>query len=159
MKEYTTPLGRKIYVFEKAFPKQICQDLMQHFPKGHYTGKIIESKTVTNELLELYKTYCADSPIEFVSADTRYTVGASYMPIGLHTDNNYETAGSWKIFVYLNDVKYGGTIFREGGKDILIENGEGSVVLFDIKIPHFGQRGNNRTPKYTIGFRPITIDK
>lgn len=156
MKEYTTPLGRKIYVFENAFPKEVCESLMKHFPKGNYTGKIVESKTVPNELLELYKTYCRDSPIEIVSADTRYTIGASYEPIWLHTDNYYESADKWKIFVYLNDVKNGGTIFREGGKDILIKNGQGSVVLFDIKIPHLGQFSNSRVPKYTIGFRPIT---
>lgn len=157
MKEYTTPLGRKIYVFEKVIPKDICEKLIV-YTKNYNAGKILKDNTIPKELFEIYQTYCNPSPIEFIGYADNYTAGSDTTPIGLHVDAHYQNLGTWKVFFYLNDVPNGGTIFREGGQDVLIENSQGSVVVFDIYIPHLGDPKQPNIPKYTIGFRPVPKD-
>ncbi len=154
MKEYTTPLGHKIYVFEKVIPKDTCELLIQKMPKEG-TGYLKTNDELPKYLFDLYTKYCNPSPVEFVGYVNMLSCGASCTPIVLHSDPITSPFDKWKVVMYLNDVPNGGTIFRENGVDIEIENSGGTVVLFDIRIPHLGNP-KQRDMKYTIGFRPVT---
>jgi len=153
MKEYTTQLGHKIYLFENVIPTDICEKLISEMPKKGI-AYMNDKGPLPKYLYELYTTYCNPSPVKFVGYVQMLSCGASDIPIGIHSDPITSNLDNWKVFIYLNNVVNGGTIFREGGEDVLIENSEGSVVLFDIRIPHLGNP-NQQGMKYTIGFRPI----
>lgn len=155
MKEYTTQFGRKIYVFENVIPKDICEQLILKIPK-HGVGNFDNDHVLPKYLYELYSTHCVPSPIKFSGFVPKLSCGASREFIPLHVDQNASLFDEWKVLFYLNTVVNGGTIFREGGQDIVIENSQGSVVLFDIRIPHLGNPSQSNEIKYTMGFRPLT---
>jgi hypothetical protein len=83
------------------------------------------------------------------------TVSKNKSPLPRHTDQRIG-AGTYKVLIYLNEVPAGGTVFYlSGGREELIENRLGRMVLFNIGLPHASQvfsRSGGRI-KYTIGFR------
>jgi hypothetical protein len=156
MQEYTTPLGRKIYVFESVIPSDVCQQLIQTIP-GSGIAKYLNHDVIPKTLYNLYNTYCTPSPIKFVDYTNKYTYGSSVTPIPYHTDPHDIKTQQWKVLLYLNSLPNAGTIFREGGQEITTECSEGTVVVFDTVIPHLGNpRQSLSDTKYTIGFFPLT---
>lgn len=81
------------------------------------------------------------------------TISKNNKPIPRHRDNKVSEE-THKILIYLNNVNNGGgTYFYIGGKEILVENKENRLVLFDINIEHKGQEFSSDYIKKTIGFR------
>ena len=72
-----------------------------------------------------------------------------------HTDIVLDKKNRYKILIYLNNVKDGGTIFFVKDKDYLIENRRNRLVLFDASIEHCSQVFDDCLVKKVIGFRPI----
>lgn len=156
MKELTTPLGRKVYVFENVVSSEICQTFIKKLPKNGIATYITDQE-VANSVYNLYNKYCAPNSIQFVGCTNKYTYGSSTKPILYHTDPHDKSTQQWKILLYLNSLSNAGTIFREGGKDITTECSEGTIVLFDTRIPHLGNpRQSSSDVKYTIGCFPLT---
>ena len=81
------------------------------------------------------------------------TISKNNKPIPKHRDNKV-SGETHKILIYLNNVNNGGgTYFYIDGKEILVENKENRLVLFDINIEHKGQEFSSDYIKKTIGFR------
>lgn len=76
-------------------------------------------------------------------------------PVDKHFDKKINNE-KYKMFIYLNEVENGGTIFIENGVELLIENKLNRLVVFNIKLKHQGQNflvNKNKVNKKLIGFR------
>lgn len=87
------------------------------------------------------------------------TVTNSKKPLGRHKDSKMG-GEKYKVLIYLNEIKNGGTIFynnNEGGGKELIENKVNRMVLFDMNIEHESEKFSNNDViiirKKAIGFR------
>lgn len=84
------------------------------------------------------------------------TVTNSKKPLGKHKDSKMG-GEKYKMLIYLNEIKNGGTIFYnhdEGGKKELIENKVNRMVLFDMDIEHESEKfSEDSIRKKAIGFR------
>jgi hypothetical protein len=63
------------------------------------------------------------------------------------------------MFIYLNEVPNGGTIFFDGADEQLVENKLNRLVIFNIGLYHKSQNflvGDNTFNKKLIGFRIIS---
>lgn len=117
---------------------------------------IIKDESITswiwkryNDILNEYNISCID---EYV------TVTYDKKPVGTHKDKIMNTANNekYKLIIYLNNVKDGGTIFHVGDKKYLVENKVNRLVIFDINLYHRAQLQHNLeydTCKMLFGFR------
>lgn len=82
------------------------------------------------------------------------TITSSFSPIQKHLDKQMYDE-KYKVLIYLNDVKNGGTIFFTKQGELLIENKRNRLVIFDISLEHMGQKFefDATKKKLAIGFR------
>lgn len=156
-KKVSVPEG-DIYIYEKALPKYICEDIISQMdkilvssPMNYNRGDFIE-----NNKLKLYmKTLINDSikiPFENVDFCNRLTLMKSNKAIVPHRDKVYE-GENYKVLIYLNDVKNGGTYFKNEKDWFYTENSAGTIVIFDMNIEHKGDPLQEKIRKYTFGLR------
>lgn len=92
--------------------------------------------------------------LHFSGVYPRVTISHSIKPIARHTDGKLEDE-KYKILIYLNTIPNGGTTFY-GDTKITVENRINRLVVFDITLPHEGERFVvDSKKKMTIGFRLI----
>jgi hypothetical protein len=152
MLEFTTAEGYKIYIFDNAIPKDICEAWIPRFRKetNNYVGS---NPRLSQEIHTLLNTYVHvpfpvkdhQGHVSFVCLDT---------PIYKHFDQIYGEE-THKVVFYLNEVQNGGTEFVSGNDWITVEAHQGTVVIFDIRIEHKGQRDQSKEKKYVMGMRLI----
>jgi hypothetical protein len=141
MLEYITAEGYKIYVFDNAIPKDICEHWIPRFRKDtdNYVGY---NRPLSEELYMLLTKYIQ---IPFPVKDHQGHVSFVRLnkPIYTHFDQVYGKE-THKVVFYLNEVNHGGTDFRNG-----------TIVIFDIRLEHKGQSDQEQKVKYIMGCRLI----
>lgn len=155
MLEFTTSRNQKIYVFEEIIPKHICEQIISKFPPG-IEQHIWRDEEWAQEIARIVKTYVPDLPLEFKEVAPYVTITASKTPVKKHIDFHVPNT-TWKIFIYLNEVENGGTIFLDGETEISIPNKQGSLVLFDLQLLHMGNPHQAPILKYIAGIRPLDM--
>lgn len=78
-------------------------------------------------------------------------------PVDIHLDKKIHNE-KYKMFIYLNEVPDGGTVFIDGVDEQLVENKLNRLVIFNIGLHHKSQNflvKNNKFIKKLIGFRLI----
>lgn len=156
MLEYTTAEGYKIYVFANAIPKDICQSWIPRFRKetNNYVGY---DYRISTELYSLLTRYI-HIPFPVKGHQGSVSFVRLNVPIYEHYDQVYGDE-THKVVFYLNEVANGGTEFRSGKDWFTVEAHEGTVVIFDIRIQHRGQQGQDAQTKYVMGMRLIHSSK
>lgn len=150
MKELTLEGTKKIYIFEKLLPEDICLNWIEKCIDIDETrGK---NESFSEEIFTTIQSRLGEFPVPIQGYRPEVTIGKRKIGLGEHYD---QVLGKekWKLFCYLNDVKGGGTDFRDGAKWISIEPSMGTVVLFDMKLFHRGSLQQEPTVKYTVGIR------
>jgi hypothetical protein len=155
MLEFTTSCNKKIYVFEEIIPKHVCEQIKSKFPPG-IKQKIWRDEEWAEEISQIVKKYVSNLPIVYEKVAPYVTISASEKPINKHIDFKVPNT-AWKIFIYLNEVENGETIFFDGDKEIPIPNKQGSLVLFDLLLPHKGNPLQSSVKKYIAGIRPFIV--
>lgn len=148
------PSGKMVYTFPEVVPAEVCETLIGRLHGGRQQQYIYNNAALAAELYGMISPY-VESPIQFTGLGPHITMSNSTRPVTLHTDTD-KGGNHWKMFVYLNEVPNGGTVFVDCKKEYLVENRRGSVVLFDIRLQHKGQPTQAPVPKYVLGFRPLT---
>lgn len=152
MQVYTTVDGYKIYVFANAIPKDICEQWIPRFRKetDNYVGY---NRVISEELYTLLRTYVH---VPFPVKDHQGCVSFVRLnkPIYTHFDQIYGDE-THKVVFYLNEVAHGGTEFVDGKGWLTIEAHQGTVVIFDIRLQHRGQQGQDEKVKYIMGLRLV----
>lgn len=154
MIEYTTEYG-KIYVYESALPESECKSLITEISKVKDKQVIIRNQGLANKIYNKVKDVIITFPFKIQKVPCNVTITKNSRAIGLHKDtkNDCETH---KLFIYLNPVLRGGTYFKKNETEwIYVENNIGSIVIFDMEIPHQGDPEMEKINKYVIGIRLV----
>jgi hypothetical protein len=150
MKVYTTLKNETIYVYPNIIPKDICETWI---PLAHREISIYQKdQRLANEIFETVKTYIGDYPFSTKGPRDHIVFGKRGAPIPEHVDD-MSHGEMYKVLIYLNDVKNGGTWFRDGDSYVEVEAGAGSVVIFDMRLYHKGNPNQEPTIKYTVAIR------
>lgn len=115
---------------------------------------IIKDDTFTTEFWNTYgeKLNHHLKDMHFSGVYPQVTISHSKKPITKHTDGRLE-GEKYKILIYLNTVVDGGTTFYDE-TTYTVENRMNRLVVFDIRLPHEGQKFIiNSIKKMTMGFR------
>ena len=149
MRELTLD-GKKIYIYEKLLPEEICLKWIEKIK--HIDDTRGQNIVFSQEIFTTIQNLIGEFPMPVQGFRPEVTIGKKMIGIGEHYD---QVLGNekWKLFCYLNDVKGGGTDFRDGTQWISIEPSVGTVVLFDMKLFHRGSLQQEPIAKYTIGIR------
>ena len=152
MREYTSAEGYKIYVFENAIPKDVCEEWIPRFRKetANYVGS---QPVISKEVFELLKKYVS-IPFPVLAEPGWVSFVRLDQPIYVHYDQIYANE-THKVAFYLNEVEHGGTDFASGDDWLTVEAHEGTVVIFDIRLKHRGQQYDGKKVKYIMGLRLI----
>jgi hypothetical protein len=119
-----------------------------------FKQNIIKDDTFTTEFWNTYgeKLNQHLKDIHFSGVYPQVTISHSKRPIAKHTDGKLEDE-KYKILIYLNTVLDGGTTFYDE-TTFTVENRMNRLVVFDIRLPHEGQKFvMDSIKKMTIGFR------
>lgn len=119
------------------------------------TQNIREDSTLTTEFWNTYgdKINQNVSDLHFTGLYSQVTFSHSAKPVTKHTDCRYKDE-KYKLLIYLNSVPQGGTLFFGKTTTTIIQNVVNRAVIFDIRLPHEGQKFTiNGTKKIAIGFR------
>jgi hypothetical protein len=143
---------------------QIIDDFLKPEDLLKYQNYVINSKlkqTIIKDdafTTEFWNTYGEKlnqhfKEMHFSGVYPQVTISHSNKPITKHTDGKLEDE-KYKILIYLNTVLDGGTKFYDE-TTYTVENRMNRLVVFDIRLPHEGQKFViNSIKKMTIGFRP-----
>ena len=126
----------------------LCQDYINKF-SGQ---KIVKDKNFTSIFWEKNKDKLQSINPKFIGLYDEVTKTNNNNPIKIHLDKRINKE-NYKMFIYLNDVPNGGTIFVENRENLLIENKLNRLVIFNIKLRHKSQDFINKVNKKLIGFR------
>jgi hypothetical protein len=134
-----------------------CQDYIESF-----SGQDIEvDEEFVSYFWEKNSKKIQDINPEWVGLYNKITKTNNSKPLNKHKDKKLFDE-KYKMFIYLNDVENGGTIFFVDDKEILIENKINRLVIFNIDILHASQyfiekkvikKKNVIKKKKVIGFR------
>jgi hypothetical protein len=143
-----------IYIYESVVPIYICDELIKYIDEKTEGNVFIDDEDKSKNIITILKD-CLNFPFKLKNALSKLTLIKSMKPIPIHQDKVYENE-KYKLVIYLNDVKNGGTYFQKNNKEfIYVENKVGSVVIFDMNIPHYGNKKQENKLKYLIGLRLI----
>jgi hypothetical protein len=155
--QWTTQFGN-IYVYERLIPADICKAWMD-FPRPDPTKpmqKVLVDPAKAKDIFEIIGSYMNVWPDGISEYSEDVTYSRDKKPIPEHVDMKRHNE-RYKLLIYLNDVGNGGTLFKKekGAANawISVENQQGSVVLFDMRIPHKGNPAMETKTKFTIGIR------
>lgn len=151
--EHITKKG-SIYVFKNVVPSYICDEFIKYIDSKTLGNTFITDNKFSKSILTILKD-CIDFPFN-VDVLNKITLSKSKSAIGEHFDKRFDNE-KYKLFVYLNDVKNGGTYFKDGNEWIYVENSKGSIVIFDMHISHKGDEKQEDIYKYLIGIRLVEI--
>jgi hypothetical protein len=142
---------------------QTIDDFLEPDDLLNYQKYVIDSglsQTIKHDdtfVAEFWKSYGEKlnqhlTGLHFTGLYPQVTVSHSGKPIARHTDGKYNNE-KYKMLIYLNDVPDGGTVFF-GETTTIVKNQMNRVAVFDIRLPHEGQKFvMNGTKKMTLGFR------
>lgn len=157
--------GRSVWVWPNAVPPATCAELLNDpawkrcpIPPSELDGHTVNDLGIARELGKKVGAY-TDLPI--VAWQPIVTFNRSTRPIGPHVDASF---GAYcKLFVYLNepDVDTLSSLrgtpcgIRFGHRETLdVVCSRGTVVAFDIRLPHVGLPQPEGFLRQTLGFRP-----
>jgi hypothetical protein len=91
--------------------------------------------------------------LHFSGVYPQVTLTHSRKPVSKHTDSKFGDE-KFKILIYLNTIRNGGTIFFMSDNEIRsVNNKENRLVVFDMMIPHESEKFTEGQRKMAIGFR------
>ena len=123
---------------------------LDYIQKSRLTQNIVDNPDLVNKFWEKYKDRLPK--IDFSGMYSKVTITNSTKPVIRHVDVKYKNE-KYKLLIYLNNIKNGGTIFYKEKEKFLVENRQNRLVLFDISLPHESQHFISNTKKIAIGFR------
>jgi hypothetical protein len=130
-----------------------CQDYIDNF----YGQGIVGDKSFVNNFWEENKEKIQNINSDWIGLYNNVTKTNSSKPVNKHLDKKIRNE-KYKMFIYLNEVPNGGTIFFDGADEQLVENKLNRLVIFNIGLYHKSQNflvGDNTFNKKLIGFRLI----
>jgi len=130
-----------------------CQDYIDNF----YGQGIVGDKSFVNNFWEENKEKIQNINSDWIGLYNNVTKTNSSEPVNKHLDKKIRNE-KYKMFIYLNEVPNGGTIFFDGADEQLVENKLNRLVIFNIGLYHKSQNflvGDNTFNKKLIGFRLI----
>jgi hypothetical protein len=131
-----------------------CQDYIDNF----YGQGIIGDKNFVNNFWEENKEKIQNINSDWIGLYNNVTKTNNSEPVNKHLDKKIRNE-KYKMFIYLNEVPNGGTIFFDGADEQLVENKLNRLVIFNIGLYHKSQNflvGDNTFNKKLIGFRIIS---
>jgi hypothetical protein len=127
-----------------------CQDYIDKF-----RGQTIELDVkFTNFFWDENKEKIQSIDPKWVGVHPQITKTNNNTPTKKHLDKKLRKE-KHKMFIYLNEIPNGGTIFFESGEEYLVENKLNRLVIFNMDLYHEGQGfdPNQNINKKLIGFR------
>ena len=122
------------------------------------SNSIVKNDILVNEFWDKYSNKFNNINPNWIGLYPEVTITNSNRPISPHYDEKkYDE--NYKVLIYLNDVKNGGTVFYVDNKEVIIENKKNKLVIFNISLLHKGQdflvegQINKKVKKLAIGFR------
>lgn len=142
-----------VFYCDGLFEESDLEFLRKEVDKTNATQSIIENRDIAKFIYEK----CKDKLLEWDSTIKHYfpyiTITKNKTPISKHVDLKKDDE-RYKIGVYLNDIKKGGTVFYINDTETYeIEHKKGRLIMFDVKIPHKGGDIEKGDVKYMIGIR------
>ena len=118
---------------------------------------ILKDRKLTKYIWDNYQNKFFEINKKIVGLFEEVTITNSNKPISMHKDKKLNDS-KWKILIYLNDIKNGGTIFIIDDKPCLVENKKNKLVMFDIELYHKSEKflAQDKKNKLCIGFRAKT---
>lgn len=144
----------KIQTIDDFLEPEDLLKYQQYVLDSTLTQTIVKDDAFTTEFWNTYgeKLNHHLKDMHFSGVYPRVTISHSQRPIAKHTDGKLEDE-KYKMLIYLNTVPNGGTTFY-GDTTFTIENRINRLVVFDIRLPHEGERFVvDMNKKMTIGFR------
>ena len=130
-----------------------CQDYINIF-----NGQgITTDKDFVNNFWKENKEKIQSINPDWIGLHNNVTKTNNSKPVDTHLDKKISNE-KYKMFIYLNEVPNGGTIFIDGNNEKLVENKLNRLVIFNINLYHKSQNflvENNKFKKKLIGFRII----
>lgn len=144
-------LNNHVRIIDEFLSKEHIKCLTDFVLQQGHKQDIVRNKEIVSWF---WKNYCNILKKYNITKIAEYvTVTNNNAPIKKHKD---KLIGSerYKIFIYLNDVDNGGTVFYINDKEYLVENQMNRLVIFDMNLWHRGQSCSEyENNKILIGFR------
>lgn len=131
-----------------------CLKKTQEYIDNFFGQDIVNDETFVNYFWEENKEKLLQINPNWVGLYDKITKTNNFKPLNKHIDKKLFDE-KHKMFIYLNEVPDGGSIFFDKNEELLIENKLNRLVIFDISLPHQSQNfiKKKKIFKKIIGFR------